>query len=139
MNSRVSFLCWKENAHRRKSKMPELLNFPNGDEGLLRESAEDFRKTPITWLFVELSQTVQRGSKQPTEKEWRKLDRAFQEKAPEYRTFLKERLPNRRQYRVAQLMLLGLRSKNIMPLMGINSFQQVSNIKRIIRLRLLSE
>ena len=23
MNSRVSFLCWKENAHRRKSKMPE--------------------------------------------------------------------------------------------------------------------
>jgi len=26
-----------------------------------------------------------------------------------------------------------------MPLMGINSFQQVSNIKRIIRLRLLSE
>ena len=34
---------------------------------------------------------------------------------------------------------LGLRSKNIMPLMGINSFQQVSNIKRIIRLRLLSE
>ena len=109
------------------------------NKGMEKERAEEFRKAPIAQLFMELSQTVQRGSRQPTEKEWRELDRAFQEKVPEYRTFLRERLTNRRQYRVAQLMLLGLRSKNIMPLMGINSFQQVSNIKRIIRLRLLSE
>ena len=119
--------------------MPELLNFPNGDEGLLRESAEEFRKAPIAQLFVELSQMVQKGSRQPTETEWRELDRAFQEKVPEYRTFLRERLTNRRQYRVALLTILGLRPKQIMVLMGINSFQQVSNIKRIIRLRLLSE
>ena len=104
-----------------------------------KERAEEFRKAPIARLFMVLSQTVQKGSRQPTETEWRELDRDFQEKAPEYRTFLRERLTNRRQYRVAQLMLLGLRSKSIMPLMGINSFQQVSNIKRIIRLRLLNE
>ena len=117
----------------------EMLNFPNENCEPLLESDDGFRKAPIARLFVELSQTVQKGSRQPTEKEWRELDRAFQEKAPEYRTFLRERLTNRRQYRVAQLMLLGLRSKNIMPLMGINSFQQVSNIKRIIRLRLFNE
>jgi len=60
--------------------MPELLNFPNGDEGLLRESAEDFRKAPIARLFVELSQTVQKGSRQPTEKEWRELEGLFRRK-----------------------------------------------------------
>ena len=116
----------------------EMLNFPNENCEPLLESDDGFRMVPIVRRFIELSRSFHK-EEMPTETEWRELDRAFQEKAPEYRTFLRERLTNRRQYRIAQLMLLGLRSKNIMPLMGINSFQQVSNIKRIIRLRLLNE
>ena len=102
-----------------------------------KERAEEFRKAPIAQLFVELSQMVQKGSRQPTETEWRELDRAFQEKVPEYRTFLRERLTNRRQYRVALLTILGLRPKQIMVLMGFRSQQQVSNIKRMVKKKII--
>jgi len=113
----------------------EMLNFPNENCERLLESDDGFRMVPIVRRFIELSRSFHK-EEMPTEKEWRELDKAFQEKAPEYRTFLKERLTNRRQYRVAQLMLLGLRSKSIMPLLSINSMQQVSNLKCIIKKKL---
>lgn len=115
----------------------EMLNFPNGNEGLLRESAEDFRKAPIAQLFVELSQTVQRGSRQPTEKEWHELYLLFQERNPDHWQRLAGSRLNRNQYRVALLTILGLRPKQIMVLMGFRSQQQVSNIKRMVKKKII--
>ena len=107
------------------------------NKGMEKEGAEEFRKAPIARLFVELSQTVQKGSRQPTEKEWQELYLLFQERYPDHWQRLAGSRLNRNQYRVALLTILGLRPKQIMVLMGFRSQQQVSNIKRMVKKKII--
>ena len=113
----------------------EILNFLNTNCEPLQESDDGFRMVPIVRRFIELCRSFPK-EEIPTETEWRELDEAFQEKRPEYRASVEEKLPYKRHYRMALLLFLGLRSKDIMFLLSINSMQQVSNLKCVIKKKL---
>ena len=94
----------------------------------LQQSAEEvFRQLPVFKGWD--------GS--PTEKDWHELDLLFQQSYPACWQRIVESKLNRNQHRVALLMFLGLRTKEIMMLMGFHSQQQVSNIKRMVRKKMV--
>ncbi len=94
----------------------------------LQQSAEEvFRQLPVFKGWD--------GS--PTEKDWHELYLLFQERYPDHWQRLAGSRLNRNQYRVALLTILGLRPKQIMVLMGFRSQQQVSNIKRMVKKKII--
>ena len=72
----------------------------------------------------------------PTEKDWRELQEAFRQHLPEVLELMKEASLNHIQYRLCMLLYLGFRTKEMAMILGIRSYQQVSNVKRIVKKKL---
>lgn len=75
----------------------------------------------------------------PTEDDWKKLNETFGFFFPSLHLLLNNRGLTQKRLHMCLLLRMGIRSKEIMLLLGIKSMQQVSNMKRAVNKLLFGE